>query len=151
MDLVRHLRRQRDWSRETFGPGDRTQGVLDHIRRELIEIESAPYDLTEWIDVVILALDGAWRHGFEPEDIAAALAAKQAKNEARAWPDWRTADPEKAIEHIRVNPGGGCPHCGAVPYSITRSPSMWACMRSARVISGSRLPRQHRHRPQAES
>lgn len=29
------------------------------------------------------------------------ILAKQAKNEARDWPDWRTADPDKAIEHVK--------------------------------------------------
>jgi len=32
-DLVAHLSRQRDFSARTFGPGARTKGVLDHIRR----------------------------------------------------------------------------------------------------------------------
>lgn len=101
-DLVAHLRRQRAFSERTFGPGSRTKGVLDHLRKELNEIEADPADISEWIDVVLLALDGAWRHGFTPEQIADALAAKQAKNEARTWPDWRTSDPTKAIEHVRA-------------------------------------------------
>ena len=100
-DLVAHLHRQRDFSERTFGPGARTTGVIDHIRKELSEIESQPDDVSEWVDVILLALDGAWRAGFSPEQIAEAIAAKQAKNEARQWPDWRTADPEKAIEHIK--------------------------------------------------
>jgi dATP/dGTP pyrophosphohydrolase len=100
-DLVAHLYRQREWSEATFGPGNRDNGVIDHIRKELVEIEESPDDLSEWIDVVILALDGAWRNGFTPEQIADALEAKQAKNERRKWPDWRTAEPGKAIEHIR--------------------------------------------------
>jgi len=100
-----HLHRQREWYEKTFGPGSRAQGVVDHIRKELREIEAAPADLTEWIDVVILALDGAWRSGATPTDIILALAAKQAKNEARQWPDWRTSDPNKAIEHVRDDVG----------------------------------------------
>lgn len=98
-DFHAHLLRQAEFSRNTFGPGRRTQGVSDHIRKELAEIAEAPDDLEEWIDVVILALDGAWRTGASPEQIIATLKAKQAKNEARTWPDWRTADPNKAIEH----------------------------------------------------
>ena len=97
-----HLQRQREFSERTFGPGERSQGVIDHIRKELREIEAEPRKLSEWIDVVILALDGAWRAGHSPEAIQAALVAKQDKNEAREWPDWRTADPNKAIEHVRV-------------------------------------------------
>lgn len=97
-----HIRRQIDFSFATFGPGPRTAGVIDHIRKELIEIEADPLDLGEWVDVIILAIDGAWRAGHEPEEIIAAIKAKQAKNEARAWPDWRTANTDKAIEHVRT-------------------------------------------------
>lgn len=111
--LVEHLHRQRQFSERTFGPGPRTQGVVDHIRKELDEILADPADLGEWIDVVMLALDGAWRSGAEPIEIAAALRAKLVKNEARKWPDWRTADPTKAIEHDRsadaAQAAGGAP------------------------------------------
>jgi len=102
-DFRAHLSRQRRWSADTFGPGDRAKGVVDHIRKELVEIEAEPHDLTEWIDVVILALDGAWRTGATPDAIIAALAAKQAKNEARTWPDWRTQPPDAAITHVKCD------------------------------------------------
>lgn len=98
-DLIAHLHRQRAFSEKTFGPGTRTAGVCDHIRRELREIEAAPADITEWVDVILLALDGAWRSGATPEQIAIAIEAKQTRNELRSWPDWRTQDPNKAIEH----------------------------------------------------
>ena len=100
-DFEKHLQRQRDFSERTFGPGSRTSGVCDHIRKELEEIEAAPQDLEEWIDVVILALDGAWRTGATPEQIVAQLVAKQTKNEGRRWPDWREAEQDKAITHIK--------------------------------------------------
>lgn len=102
-DMRAHLQRQRDWSGKTFGPGPRTKGVIDHIRKELCEIEADPSDISEWIDVTILALDGAWRAGHTPDQIIAALVAKQVKNEARNWPNWRTSDPNKAIEHVRTD------------------------------------------------
>ena len=100
-DLVAHIYRQRAFSRAAFGPGHRTKGVIDHIRKELAEIEKDPDDIGEWIDVILLALDGAWRAGFLPEEIANALDDKQEQNELRDWPDWRTAEPDKAIEHVR--------------------------------------------------
>lgn len=100
-DLVAHLRRQREFSLRTFGPGERAATVVAHIRKELAEIEAIPGDLEEWVDVILLALDGAWRAGHQPEDIALAIATKQARNELRTWPDWRTAEPGKAIEHVR--------------------------------------------------
>lgn len=103
-DLEMHLYRQRAFSEATFGPGERTKAILEHLRKELVEVEERPKDLSEWIDVAILAFDGAWRAGYTPEQIAAALEAKQTKNEARAWPDWRTAEADKPIEHIREDP-----------------------------------------------
>lgn len=100
-DLEAHLERQRAFSEKTFGPGARTQGVIDHIRKELREIEDDPTDIKEWVDVVILAFDGAWRAGWAPAAIVKAIVEKQIENEKRTWPDWRTADPNKAIEHVR--------------------------------------------------
>jgi hypothetical protein len=100
-DLIAHLRRHIEFSQRTFGPGARAAGVIDHIRKELREIEADPTDLKEWCDVMMLAFDGAWRSGATPEQIAAAIEAKQTKNEGRQWPDWRTAPNDRAIEHVR--------------------------------------------------
>ncbi|WP_020178058.1 dATP/dGTP pyrophosphohydrolase domain-containing protein [Methylopila sp. M107] len=100
-DFVAHLKRQITFSKKTFGPGARTKGVSDHIRKELEEIGEDPLALDEWVDVILLACDGAWRAGYSAESIACALDAKLTKNEGRVWPDWCTADPDKAIEHDR--------------------------------------------------
>jgi hypothetical protein len=100
-NLVTHLKRQRDFSEEAFGPGKRVKGVLDHIRKELTEIEKNPSDLEEWIDVALLAFDGAWRQGYTPLEIAEAFERKLRKNMVREWPDWQRVDPDRAIEHIR--------------------------------------------------
>lgn len=100
-DLVSHLRRQMAFSERTFGPGRRVEGVTDHIAKELQEVRESGGALAEWVDVIILGLDGAWRSGATPEQIVAAIEAKQTKNEGRKWPDWRAAAPGKAIEHMR--------------------------------------------------
>jgi len=99
--LTAYLRRQREWSLRTFGPGFRTDGVLNHIRKELGEVEKEPHDLMEWIDIVILAFDGFWRHGGSPERVMMLLQKKQDKNFARNWPDWRERSEDQAIEHDR--------------------------------------------------
>lgn len=96
-----HIERQRAFSIRTFGPGHRTDGVLDHIEKEIEEIRDAPLDLSEWADVIIRALDGAWRTGADPQSIIDAVRDKQARNEARHWPDWRTSPEGQAIEHVR--------------------------------------------------
>ncbi len=112
MDLEQHLLRQMAFSHATFGPGRRTLGVVDHIRKELLEVLEANGDSAEWVDVVILALDGltrqlAYCNGDRnpPENVAGIacqmIVGKQGRNEARDWPDWRTAEPGKAIEHMK--------------------------------------------------
>lgn len=114
-DLIGHLQRQMDFSARTFGPGARTEGVCDHIRKELVEVQddaaAGKPVLHEWIDVIILGFDGAWRAAMAAQPnltfreaadwIVAELVAKQAKNERRTWPDWRTAPAGRAIEHVR--------------------------------------------------
>lgn len=100
-----YLSHQQEWSEKTFGPGSHILGVTDHISKELVEVIESDGALDEWADVVILALDGATRaavaQGGSVADALKAIAAKQEKNESRRWPDWRTAEPGKAIEHIR--------------------------------------------------
>ena len=100
-DIVSYLHRQWAWSKETFGPALRTKGIVQHITKELREIEAEPHDLAEWVDVIILAMDGFWRHGGKPEDLLPAMQAKQDRNFARTWPDWRTIGEDQAIEHDR--------------------------------------------------
>lgn len=104
VDLGRFIQSQIQWSTVTFGPGERSVGLSDHIRKELEEVYYAPNavaELGEWVDIVILALDAAWRLGFTPEDICRAMLAKAEINRGRGWPDWRTAEPGRAIEHVR--------------------------------------------------
>ena len=153
-DLAAHIIRQKEFSLNTFGPGRRTKGVCEHIRKEMKEIEADPKDIWEWVDVIILGFDGAWRSGLKLDSIVSgvkelkpgrdvmrmleravdaaengndygwidiinlgcrgaqnvgwpreaiwyAMLAKQIKNEARTWPDWRTQSEDHAIEHVR--------------------------------------------------
>lgn len=114
MDLKQHLIRQMAFSHATFGPGERTNGVVDHIKKELAEVQAANGESEEWVDVVILALDGLTRRlaycngeRRDPGEVAAMacrmIEGKQSRNEARTWPDWRTQSKDKAIEHVRID------------------------------------------------
>ena len=111
-DLLTHIARQMAFSRATFGPGERTKGICDHIKKEITEIQNDPDDnarSNEWIDIILLGIDGGWRaleaEGIKwnsiPDYICVGLKAKLSKNEQRDWPDWRNCDPNKAIEHVR--------------------------------------------------
>ena len=90
---------QRLWSLVTFGPDRRTVGLAKHIQKELLEIQADPDDVREWIDVIILAIDGYWRHGGRPEELAQMLQEKQRINIDRAWPAPLPED--QPTEHLR--------------------------------------------------
>lgn len=98
-DIEEYYVKQIEWSKKTFGDGKRTKGLIEHITKELKEIEDKPYDLEEWIDVVVLGMDGFWRHGGRAEDFMMLLQRKQVKNFARKWPEPKSED--EAVEHIR--------------------------------------------------
>jgi hypothetical protein len=104
-DLAAFFDAKAAWSRETFGPGDRYAGVIAHIRKELDEIEAEPSEAVEWIDVVLLAMDGAWRSaGLDGGEFVAVLKAKDGANRMRTWPDWRTLKPGEVSEHVKPAP-----------------------------------------------
>ena len=95
------IEEQQSWSRETFGPGQRLGGVVKHIRKEVDEAEANPTDVTEWVDILILAIDGAWRQGYAPNEIIQAYHDKMRKNQTREWPDWRGLSENEPIEHSK--------------------------------------------------
>jgi len=99
-DLVAELRdRHIPWSTSTFGDGMRTTGITAHILKELAEIHANPHDVSEWIDVVILALDGAWRAGYTAEQVVDALFDKLAVIRTRIYP--KPASEDEPSEHVR--------------------------------------------------
>jgi len=100
MNLIPYIERHREWSMATFGDGVSTIRLITHITKELHEIEAAPYDLEEWIDVIILAIDGACRIGCTPYQIANALQVKQDKNKTRRYVV--PTDPNQPAEHDRT-------------------------------------------------
>lgn len=102
MDLIKHLHKQIDFSRNTFGEGYRCLAILNHIEKEIEEVKKNPHDLEEWIDIILLAFDGAWRSGNTPEEISVALKEKLEKNINRKWPDHNNFSNGQPIEHIKT-------------------------------------------------
>lgn len=126
IDLIAHLHRQAAFSHATFGPGARTKGVQDHIMKEFKEINELKDEddrSFEWVDVAILGLDGLLRSIAEANPTATfdavahraakMLTDKQARNERRTWPDWRTVPKDRAIEHDRSKDAMAMPYSAA--------------------------------------
>src|SRR5580698_7850183 len=105
IDFAKRFKRVIKWSKKTFGSEYNYHGIIDHIEQELDEIRNQPYDIVEWIDCVILSLDGAWRCATTsypkatPEELVGIVLSvwkqKVDINEKRKWPDWRTVEPGK--------------------------------------------------------
>lgn len=102
-DFKNWLNDHHTWANETFGPGLRTKGIAEHITKELAEIQQDPLDYKEWIDVIILAINGAMRTvGGNPQVVIDGLINKLDVIKKRSWPDWRIVGEDRAIEHIRT-------------------------------------------------
>jgi predicted small metal-binding protein len=76
----------RDWNFATFGDEKpRIKRIVEHIRSELKEVLADPYDILEWVDVMLFAWQGALRTGHSPEAIVLRTREKMKKNEGRRW------------------------------------------------------------------
>ena len=98
MILSEFIAKQMAFSHKNFGGGRQTKRIIDHIKKELKEVEDDPDSLEECCDGILLSLDLAWRAGHTPIEIEMALERKLKKNIARKW-----SKPTKnfAVEHIR--------------------------------------------------
>ncbi|NBT32736.1 MAG: DUF550 domain-containing protein [Rhodobacteraceae bacterium] len=94
-DFKQHLIRQMVFSRATFGPGERREGVLDHMNKEIAEVRESKGEASEWVDLVILALDGLTRRLWDAsgysksaddvaEEAVRMIVGKQGRNERQA-------------------------------------------------------------------
>ena len=104
-NLADYIYEHKEFSQNTFGPGDRQEGIIQHIRKELLEVQDAEgkYEkFEEWTDVIILAIDAIWRLGIPITEVEDMLVYKQMKNKMREWPDWRQMRQDQPIEHVKA-------------------------------------------------
>lgn len=104
INLVGFLADIMGWQDETFGPHQSLGGVVDHAMKEMREIKADPTDALEWIDLMTLCVSALRLMGKTADQAVATWIQKLAVLKARDWPDWRKADPDKAIEHVRDIP-----------------------------------------------
>jgi hypothetical protein len=97
--IIKYINEQIEWSKKTFGEGKRTEGICKHIEKEVNEIRQSPLDILEWVDVIILALDGAWRAGYTSDEIWKAMEKKHHINFTRRYP--KPSSQDEPVEHVR--------------------------------------------------
>ena len=118
MNLEQLITHQILFSLKTFGPGLRQEGLLRHIEKEMNEVRSADeHAVDEWADIILLAIDGAWRSWNQIDDIESApldyavfiaqgvskaIELKLLENQyRRQWPELGTVPEDAPTEHIR--------------------------------------------------
>ena len=97
-DFKEFIERKMVWSFNTFGD-QKVCGVIDHIRDELLEVEENPADIEEWVDVLLLTIDGVVRAGFSADDIINELERKHKVNMSRRWEGIEKGT--SAIKHVK--------------------------------------------------
>lgn len=88
------------WSDATFGtPEERgPEGPLQHLAKEVVEVQEAPDDLEEYADCLMLLVDAARRAGYGLMELIDAWGRKLDICKAREWP---VPVPGQPCEHIR--------------------------------------------------
>lgn len=89
------------WSQQTFGSDEERdcRGPLEHLKKEIKEVESNPGDVTEWADMFLLYLDGLRRAGIGFPMLVEVAKRKLKYNQARQW---NKAENGKVSEHVKT-------------------------------------------------
>lgn len=82
------------WAHETF-PRWSNGGIIEHIRRELTELEEDPMSGEEMADIVILLCHLAYEHDVNLMD---AIKVKHVINQHRTWGE---PDAQGVVEHVK--------------------------------------------------
>ena len=106
--IAEYIVDQRNFSKRTF-KNSNCNSVVAHIKKEIEEVQANPYDLMEWIDIIILSLDGYWRAGGDPFSFMDLMERKLEINKNRKW---GVPDKDGVVEHLKCLCGGvGCNSC----------------------------------------
>lgn len=97
MSLATFMDRLQVVSRKQFGEGKRTGSLTKKISQELEEVIAQPDDLEEWVDILILAMDGYWRHGGTSEWLLHDLHNKLCVVAERTYPK---TDEDTPVQHV---------------------------------------------------
>lgn len=67
--ILKYIADHISWSEATFGDRGNMEYLLRHIEKEIAEVKVHPDNLEEWIDIMILAIEGLWKTGLTAEEI----------------------------------------------------------------------------------
>lgn len=95
--LDRVLTEVNEWQAVTF-PRATPASVVEHLRREVLELVDDPTDTAELADVIFLVVGLAYELGLSMSDLARIVAGKLAVNRQRVWGE---PDAFGVVEHLR--------------------------------------------------
>lgn len=84
-----------EWAFETF-KGQKIDGKLKHMKKEIDEIIENPDDIIEWADVMLLFLNASKQQGLDMDQI---LDACKEKFEIIKKREWQEPDEDGTIQH----------------------------------------------------
>ena len=87
----------KSWTEKQF-PSRNMRSILNHLRKEIAELEEAPDDIMEFADCFMLLFDAASYQGLHMSDIWRAMGEKLEINKARKW---GKPNSEGFVEHIK--------------------------------------------------
>lgn len=87
-----------EWSDATFGPGQRTEGMIAHLALEVQELKESPESIKEYADCFMLLIDVAGSVGFNMDDLVRATFDKLEVNKKRKW---GPTNEDGSVEHVR--------------------------------------------------
>ncbi len=97
-ELKRFQIEARRWADSVFGELRPPHGAIAHLRLEVDELATKPFDIWEYADCLMLILDAAGNAGFDADELLVFAWEKLEINRAR---DWGKPDADGVVEHVR--------------------------------------------------
>jgi hypothetical protein len=73
------------WAEKTFGPGDRFDGIMSHLKEEVGELRDSDGHIEEFADCLILLLNAAEQRGITWDILTQTVEIKMKVNKLRKW------------------------------------------------------------------
>ena len=113
-DFFKVMENWAKWSDSVWGENRPPNGTVNHLVEEAAELAENPTDIMEYVDVIMLAVDGLRQAGFDFAEFTDAAIKKLAINKAR---EWGPVDENGVSRHVKDSAKTG--KAKALPTVVT--------------------------------